>query len=275
MKSIKELVHVHIPKTGGSWVNRVLKEYCAENFVYGDHGGIDPWADIAWDQGTRAVVNGLDVGVRHTLHFKEPHTNTHRFEKATKIAVVRNPFSMLVSMYSHEEPLTSELGAHFKDHPIRFRDVPTGWHCLNLAYGIRSFKHFVYRWCDEKLPCVQDRLRKFLFYQLFNQEGKPEVDIVIRNEYLTSALPQFLQSYGYISQEQYDSIMRIPRVNVSPATRNECWRTYYTDELREMIEEKCSHELNMFGYNFDGPTSCQNALWNDAFIDVTGMVYPV
>ena len=47
------------------------------------------------------------------------------------------------------------------------------------------------------------------------------------------------------------------------------YRSFYTDELRELVEEKCKFELALFEYDFDGPTN------NDAFISPEHLWYDV
>ena len=43
------------------------------------------------------------------------------------------------------------------------------------------------------------------------------------------------------------------RVNTSRRRRNENYKKFYTEEIRSVVEKKVRNELDIFGYEFDGP----------------------
>lgn len=41
--------------------------------------------------------------------------------------------------------------------------------------------------------------------------------------------------------------------NISKAKKGRNYKEFYTSEMIELVNQKCSRELKMFGYTFDGP----------------------
>ena len=87
----------------------------------------------------------------------------------------------------------------------------------------------------------------------------------MRNEYLAEGTDHFLKHEGYVD-ESADIIGR-PFVGVGKTRKQRDYRSFYTDELRELVEAKCLAELALFEYNFDGPL---NSNW---YIDPASIFY--
>ena len=183
------LFYLHIPKTGGKYMNEVFKNYNA--FTNLGH--------------RKPPVHGVN-----TINF----------------STVRNPFSLLVSWYFHR--LRGQIGLDG---------------CVKI-FDIKSFEEFVKKYCDPNFVWLiaRQKMKNFMFWQIFNND-KCTVDYVLRNEYLDDALLDFCS--------KFDITPNIgEKVNTS---EHKDYRTYYTDELIELVNEKCERELKLFDYDFDGP----------------------
>ena len=182
------LFYLHIPKTGGKYIDEVFKDY--NNYTNLGHKGLPK---------------------------SSPDIN---------FSTVRNPFSLLVSWYFHR--FGNQIGLDG---------------CVSI-FKMKSFEDFIKKFCDVDfgwLSCRQ-KTRNFIFWQMFDRDHCM-VDYVLRNEYLDEALSDFCS--------KFDIKPNLGRkVNVS---EHKDYRTYYTDELRELVNKKCKKELNIFSYNFDGP----------------------
>ena len=254
---MKELIHIHIPKSGGTWLTNTLKEHASGYFLetpawhplrlsnevhhnWRDSVWVNPTAQAHYDN----VEQQLELVQRETTH------TVRRFDNATKISVCRNPFDWLVSAY-HYQP--KDKGS------LRLRKYvpgggPTGWGNLNAHHGIATFEDYIKKFCDPGIQWAHQNseTRYNLFYQMFLDDGRCGVDVIMRNESLKIATEKFLKGEGYADQNA--DITGRPHVGVGQAGKQRDYRSYYTDELRELIEMKCLAELTLFEYNFDGPT---------------------
>jgi len=270
---MKQIVHVHVPKTGGTWLNNVMAANLPKGYwLGGEHlsiaGGIETVSE--WRPDAEACVD--DAGVQIQLVSGQPKF-PGRWKNSLKISVCRNPFDLLVSYFSHEEPHpTRKIGSH-EPHPgwawawephIRRDGVPAGWDCVNLTHGIRSFDEFIKKFCDVRFKWHHGLRRNNLFFQMFNIDGNCGVDVIMRNEKLSSAAQVLLLELGYVDKGSHFA-GGSERSNVTHGKKD--YRSFYTDELRELVEKKCAAELEMFEYDFDGP---KNA---DAFVDPASVWY--
>ncbi|MEE3233440.1 MAG: sulfotransferase family 2 domain-containing protein [Candidatus Latescibacterota bacterium] len=251
----KHIVHIHVPKTGGTWLNDTLQAYAPDHFTRLDNTHVPLDAAIHAQMPItpmKHVINGWkNVQLRYD---KSDVTVSHpgKFEASWKVAIVRNPFDLLVSYYTHDVNPTShfrKLRNFYKyDEDGLKSDLPVGWGFINLIHNIRSFDEFIRLFCDTEFMWMHTRYRDFLFYQMFYGSGKGGVDFIFRQERLHEATRAFLQFGGYIP-EGFDIEDR--RQNVSHMKKKD-YREYYTDETRELVEKKCALELELFDYNFDG-----------------------
>ena len=265
---MKQIVHVHVPKTGGTWLNNVLNQNLDTGiFLGGEHlaiaGGIEVVAE--WRPDAKDCVDCADVSIA-LLHTEKMPEFPGRWNNSLKLSICRNPFDMLVSYYCHEEP-------HPAKHPgwgwawassLRRSGVPAGWDCINLTHGIRSFDEFIKKFCEPNFKWHHGLRRRNLFYQMFHRDGACGVDVIMRNEKLTGATQALLIELGYIDRSH---LFKGGAERSNKTSGKKDYRSFYTDELREMIEKKCAAELALFEYNFDGPVN------DDSFIDPIGLWY--
>ena len=141
-----------------------------------------------------------------------------------KFTLIRNPYDLLVSYYNHR--------------PCN------GWASVNRILGIKSFKDFIYKYCDETTKWPQPFLKKNLFSQIFDENNKCCIDLIIKYEYRTEALKLLMDKFNL------DFTDLDKKVRVNNNKRN--YKEYYTPELIEMVRNKCRFELETFKYNFEG-----------------------
>ena len=92
--TIDRLIHIHIPKTGGSWFNKNLNSFGVRTY---DHSTV---ATCLGSLNQRFPVWSYDCSPSLGLHLKG-EVNLDIFNNACKVGIVRNPFDWLVSYYSH------------------------------------------------------------------------------------------------------------------------------------------------------------------------------
>ncbi len=253
---MKKIIHIHVPKTGGTWLNNTLKEYADEHFLkppawhplrlssqvhhlWRDSVWVNPHAQAYYDKKCHSLK----------AHQEPVGSCTPRFDDAMKVSICRNPFDYLVSCY-HYQP---------KDEAsLRLRKYvpgggPTGYHNVNAHHGISSFEDYIKKFCDPDIQWAyqNSESRYNIFYQIFLATGRCGVDIIMRNEYLAEATDHFLKHEGYVDESA--AIIGRPFAGVGKVRKQRDYRSFYTDELRELIEAKCLAELALFEYNFDGP----------------------
>jgi len=150
-------------------------------------------------------------------------------------AVVRNPYDMLYSYYNHRRRI--EDG---------WRDEYSGWAACNDIHSISSFEEFIDKYCDSNYEWHIPIYKEMLFSQLFNAEGKCVVKHIIRYERLAEGLKQLASMYDI------EPDLTVNKKNVS--LNGKSYKNVYNNEMKGKVLKKCSKELSMFGYSFEGPT---------------------
>lgn len=150
-------------------------------------------------------------------------------------SVVRNPFDLLVSMYNYGWP-----------HPRNEKPFP-------------SFRCFAEAYCDPDYKWPVPWQKNFLFFQIFDKDSICRSPLVLRTERLDEGLEKLCAQFDIVPSISPD------RVNPSrPAGKN--YKHYYSENLRYLVKKKCERELDLFGYDFDGPD-------DRIIIDTSGIKY--
>jgi hypothetical protein len=179
-----------------------------------------------------------------------------------KFSIIRNPFDMLCSYYHHY---------YAQDH--------NGWGGCNQLHDFNSFEDFIRGYCSSEISGFNSLtknhfsgwhmpiMQNFLYAQMFDGAGKCHVDFLIRYENMVEGLKKMNERFGLtFDHDKYDTVFDNSwRSNQSKKNKN--YKEYYTPELIELIEEKCSRELSLFGYNFNGP------LDSNTFLDPSEIKY--
>jgi hypothetical protein len=222
---VDRVVHIHIPKTGGTWLNTQLTNLGVTAY---DHSTISVCLS---NLNQRFPVWSCDSQPSLGLSMKsEPEYD--KFKKACKIGIVRNPFDWLVSYYLHTG---SGKWSHHR-----------GWDDIVNTHNIESFEHFVRTLCNPQKRWWHVWLKRCIFYQVFNEKGNIGVDIILKKENLTNGTVQLFLDLGLVRDE-----IEINQTFINKNPINFDYRSYYTSELIDITSKFFEQELAIFDYKFE------------------------
>jgi len=258
---MKKIIHIHVPKTGGTWLNKTLEKYTPDFFIKHTVGNgnrcslEDPlfWRGRYNPPGP-IWHNGDYPSVRAARQIPDM-SQFAAWNEAHKVSICRNPFDYLVSSYHFNDSGNKELTNRW----YLPEGVSVGAGLSNVRHGISSWEEYVQKFCDPGFPWggggeTPDGQRYFLFHQMFNHDGTCGVNKIIRQEKLSAGTAEMLRDMSYIDDAQYSEIVNSKKENVEKSKKQKDYRSFYTDALREAVERKFRAELLLFGYDFDGPT---------------------
>jgi len=230
------LIHIHIPKTGGTWLNQQL--FDAGIAVY-DHASIEYCYDLTAHEPIWRKTNEMDVELKLVTY---GIGREGIWENGCKTSIVRNPFDWLVSYYTHRGG---------GDH-----DGHKGWDDICTIHNISSFEDFVKKFCDPKMRWWHSWYKRSPFYQMMDagiDDVSIGVDFVLRQERLAEGTEELFKMLGIKPADWKPRFTWRKRINAGVDRRLD-YRSYYTPELREIAEAHFAQELELFGYSFDGMT---------------------
>ena len=222
------IVHIHIPKTGGTWLNaNLINLGMRRNY---DHSTVLPLID---GMSQRTPTWAWDIKTKVSFQFaKNPGENIKLFQEACKVAIVRNPFDWLVSYYSH-------VGhGRWKNH--------RGWDDIVSTHNLTSFEHFLYHFCTPEKRWYHIWFKRSIFYQIFDENGNVGVDVILKNENLTEGTKTLLLDLGIIRDKSQIITMR----SNQNKTRKD-YRSYYDTSMIDLVSNFLSQELKIFNYEFE------------------------
>lgn len=246
-KKFKSIYFIHIPKAAGSYV----RKFSIPISCHGNHEQFHSnpplelikerkknkpvkWSEKAdkLEDPKKLIKEGKTV-----LGYKK--INKELIQDSLKFATVRNPFDYLMSCYFSGMVGQKELCRHETEIHNRIK--------CELC-ECEGYETFLRRYAQGKRLYLQSR--KNLFHQIFDDEGRCCVDLLIRSEFIVDGLKQ-LNSIVF-DKNKIENISE-KRVNTSRRRRNENYKKFYTEEIRSVVEKKVRNELDIFGYEFDGP----------------------
>jgi len=192
--------HIHIPKTGGTYVNSLKSfiPYVNLSHVVSRKNRSDKYCPI----GLTAI-------------------RERKLKSFYLFSIVRNPLNFIISYYHHVKGFEKLVNPYHYD----FLAAQKGFNYLVNTIINRT----------DKWPS-----RKFLFPQLFNQEGKCIVDWINRTEQLDYDLSKFCNYFGQTFSPE-------KKKRVSPKTKYP--EQYYSDKLYDSVLKIYHREMLIFGYN--------------------------
>jgi hypothetical protein len=227
-KNKKLLYFIHVPSTGGIYLKKNVFSNDERFLWYGKYSG------KKYDHHPCGLTNPV------VYQGSRNHSKTYKFDpffmstESLSFSTVRNPFDQYVSSYL----ITKE-------------QMP------NL-----SFDDFIKITCDTEFSPSLDfgesfyLSRKFLFYQMFDDDGTCHADLVLRRERLNEGLEIIMSKIG-MNANLEGSSDRPPsrwgdRREKQGFSKERDYRKFYSDESREAVEKKRNREISAFGYTFEG-----------------------
>jgi hypothetical protein len=201
------LYFIHVPKTAGSYVSRFLQSELGEAFVREGHT-VPPDALRPW-----------------TERFGPCHYASVKRELCFTFAVVRNPFSLLVSMYLFGFPYWSR-----KDYAGKGQ------------WPFKSFRDYVMKlcvWTDYPWICPQQK--ESLFFQLYDGNGRYFADAILRQE----AIEDGLKALGHALGSDWH-----PPSEPVNTGRGYSYADFYDRDMAKAVATRYALDFERFGYDF-------------------------
>lgn len=205
----KNFLFVHVPKTAGTSIRAALTPY--------EHRTSHLWENRLLQRvGIR--VNHISPYLRKRFRFHSTALEIHRnlpqnvFDQLFKFAFVRNPWDLLVSLYSFI--------------PTR----PTNRHSARVAR--MSFEAFLNEWTQR--PEISQRAF------LYDRQGRCLVDFVGRFENLRADFAGICQRIGISSD-----------LGHANGSQHGDYRDMYDTKLRTLVARRLAEDIDTFGYDFE------------------------
>jgi hypothetical protein len=185
---------------------------------------LDPYVEGRWRRRVAGVTRRLGLPFPRTdpIHLAAPEVRERVgpevYDRYFAFGFVRNPWDWQVSLY------------HWTlAHPEHFQH--------DFVRQLGGFDPYI-RWRVEK----EVRLEQTFFA---DAEGRLLVDYVGRIETLQDDFAEICRSIGLPA-------VTLPHAN---ASRPRDYRTFYTDETRELVAQTFADDIALFRYDFDGPAA--------------------
>ena len=223
------LFHMHIPKTGGTYVNHFFKSLSLD-FCCPSHLKCNPNIPLYPDPTDSIPTTGI-------------YSDYSEFNESLRFCVVRNPFDWLTSYYFHTHG-----------------DERFPWHGIQGVGGIRfiyrTFEDFVDAYCDDEKywQTGLSEFRRFYPFQIFDQSGTCQAHFIFKNgnnDELNFSCLMTAMAFGVSPDsidKKFDSKIRQSKL------KNRKYQEYYSPKMILKLNKKWEDILEVFGYNFDGST---------------------
>jgi hypothetical protein len=206
-------IFLHVDKAAGSSIQDALVQYAVPR------RNSRPRRKLVWLGSLNRIAH-----LYRALEFPEHVTaDTVRrclpaevYSAAFKFAFVRNPYDRLVSLYE------------FLRNNVRHRDH-------RRVMRLKGFEQFIY-WEIRR----NRRMNQHAY--VTDAKGNLIVDFVGRYEQLHRDFASVCSRLGLAAQLALVDFARRPD-----------YRTYYTPQTRALVGRCCAYDLELFGYDFDGP----------------------
>jgi hypothetical protein len=206
-------IFLHVDKAAGSSIQDALVQYAVPR------RNSRPRRKLVWLGSLNRIAH-----LYRALEFPEHVTaDTVRrclpaevYSAAFKFAFVRNPYDRLVSLYE------------FLRNNVRHRDH-------RRVMRLKGFEQFIY-WEIRR----NRRMNQHAY--VTDAKGNLIVDFVGRYEQLHRDFASVCSRLGLAAQLALVDFAGRPD-----------YRTYYTPQTRALVGRCCAYDLELFGYDFDGP----------------------
>jgi hypothetical protein len=242
----QKLFHMHIPKTGGTFLKNYFAYFPFE-YYHNLHLKCDASQPLYPDPTDSIPVKGV-------------FQDQPGYNESLRFCVIRNPFDWLTSYYYH-----STGNPHLL------------WDHVAGVGGIRSFyptfESLVDAYCDEKKYWQKGlaQFRKFYPFQIFDEAGNSCAHFAFKNGSNNelnhcSLVTSMLLGINYEDARKPFDVLDSVKIRKSYDKRKD-YKEYYTQEMVNKLSEKWKDILSVFGYDFYGSTD------SSVIIDLENLKY--
>ena len=213
---------IRVPKTGGKSMSHLI-----------DNNPNRYPIQVGCAHGT-----GIHCSYKEMSNPPENEENEEGWTKHTIVAVVRNPYSWLVSFYNHHG---GGSWAGWLDEPWKYRTA-------GRDNPVMDFQQVIERWHRGFKPTFMQP-SGFITEQLY-LGNTCKADVIIRFEKLQEGWGKTLAELC-----ECESVLNgasLPHENKGRAAGS--LRNHYNEYTIGLVQERFAHELACYGYTIDGPT---------------------
>lgn len=209
----RKFIFIHIWKTGGESMVAALRDACP---IYFSNRYVNKAIRLTPEISSTLIGwrARLVCGQHLTAHEARHEMPTETFDSAFKFAFVRNPWDWQVSNYAY----ALQTPAHGQHEIIR---------------DLGSFERYIHYQYEQCAPSQSSFI--------FGPDGEPLIDFVGRFETLQDDFQTVCDRIGVQAE--------LPVLNASNRRRD--WRSYYTNETRDLIADLFQRDIKQFGYRWD------------------------
>ena len=231
----KKAFFVHIPKTAGNTVRKILRR---SNINLLSNPGFEK-SERTHHFGIKSAKRVIGSHLSFTTDAfdcyveKDAYKNSH-----CSFTIIRNPFDLLVSYYSH-----------FIDSSSKKNWIDRGWANVNGYHNFKNFESFIDGYCNiDPEEWHVPELSKNLFGQIFDESCNSCVNYAIYFEDLHKGIKNFICDKLDYQGKKINMVHT--KFNVSKNRKNRDYKEFYNEKMKKMIDLKCEWELDTFGYSY-------------------------
>ena len=234
-------IFVHIPKTGGSTIELLLKPYVSDKIQMIQRHE----KEMAWEDDIELHIT--QRGTPHTKHWTlSEHIKNcalvDHVDELFKFTVVRNPYERMLKLYLFKlqngefKPLPGEPGE--KESRTQYR----GRHITDAILG--NWRHHMFTEFLEGTRNVRLMgLRTWLGqYQMCTYNDQYAIDYVLRYENFENDVKELFTKLDLPVPEA------VPITNSTRPLDQETIKKYYNEQNRKIVETRYKRDFEEFGY---------------------------
>lgn len=218
LSSRHSFIYVHVPKTGGNSINRLLLPY-SDDELY-----TEKWHD---GMNTFGIRGGHSANKHANLSAYKAYLG-EAFDQYRVMISVRHPFPRAVSYYfsPHRWFRERDDGGWAPEEPVWDEDA------FFKLIGSKGFR-----------PAVS----------YLDVDPRPSPDVVIRTESVRADIARACKTLG-LPDALAD---QLPHANLSAAPKGMIKACLASEDLRDEVERRFADDMNVFGYERYQPMSDQ------------------